>query len=73
MVWSGIWNALRGRFVPAAGDGRAVMGSIEAFLDDVLPAAEAAGVELALHPDDPPMKNLRGQPRLVYQPSLYQR
>lgn len=43
------------------------------FLDDVLPVAEEAGVQLALHPDDPPMPTIRGQPRLVYQPHLYQR
>ena len=43
------------------------------FLDAALPAAEEAGVTLALHPDDPPMPTMRGQPRLVYQPWLYQR
>jgi mannonate dehydratase len=43
------------------------------FLDAVVPVAEAAGVRLALHPDDPPTPTLRGQPRLVYQPRLYQR
>jgi mannonate dehydratase len=43
------------------------------FLDDVVPVAEEAGVKLALHPDDPPMPAMRGQPRLVYQPRLYQR
>ncbi len=43
------------------------------FLDDVLPVAEKAGVRLALHPDDPPMPFIRGQPRLVYQPQLYQK
>jgi len=43
------------------------------FLAEVLPVAEAAGVRLALHPDDPPMPFIRGQPRLVYQPSLYQK
>jgi len=30
-------------------------------------------VRLALHPDDPPMPTIRGQPRLVYQPRLYQK
>jgi mannonate dehydratase len=39
----------------------------------VLPVAEQAGVRLALHPDDPPMPTIRGQPRLVYQPDHYQR
>jgi mannonate dehydratase len=43
------------------------------FLDEVVPVAEEAGVTLALHPDDPPLPALRGQPRLVYQPHLYQR
>jgi len=43
------------------------------FLGAVLPVAEAAGVKLALHPDDPPTPTLRGQPRLVYQPRLYQK
>ncbi|MDZ4801833.1 MAG: mannonate dehydratase [Bryobacteraceae bacterium] len=43
------------------------------FLDDVLPVAEAAGVRLAAHPDDPPLPFVRQQPRLVYQPSMYQR
>lgn len=43
------------------------------FLDEVLPVAEAAGVKLAAHPDDPPMPTIRGQPRLVYQPQHYQK
>lgn len=46
---------------------------LERFLHEVLPVAEKAGVRLALHPDDPPMPTIRGQPRLVYQPSMYQR
>jgi mannonate dehydratase len=43
------------------------------FLDEVVPVAEEAGVVLAAHPDDPPLATMRGQPRLVYQPQLYQR
>jgi mannonate dehydratase len=46
---------------------------LQRFLDEVLPVAEKAGVRLALHPDDPPMPTIRGQPRLVYQPQMYQR
>ena len=42
------------------------------FLDGILPVAEAAGVVMAAHPDDPPLDMVRGQPRLVYQPHLYQ-
>jgi mannonate dehydratase len=43
------------------------------FLDAVIPAAEEAGVTLAAHPDDPPLPSVRGQPRLVNEPELYQR
>ncbi len=43
------------------------------FLQEILPVAEEAGVKLAAHPDDPPLPFVRGQPRLVYQPQLYQK
>ena len=43
------------------------------FLNELIPVAEEAGVTLAAHPDDPPLPTVRGQPRLVYQPHLYQR
>jgi mannonate dehydratase len=46
---------------------------LQRFLEDVIPAAEQAGVRLAAHPDDPPMPTVRRQPRLVYQPHMYQR
>lgn len=39
--------------------------SLSYFLDAVVPAAEAAGVRLALHPDDPPVHVLRGLPRIM--------
>jgi len=38
---------------------------LERFLDDVLPTAEACGVRLALHPDDPPLPEIDGQPQII--------
>ncbi|MEW6238144.1 MAG: mannonate dehydratase [Candidatus Omnitrophota bacterium] len=46
---------------------------LEAFLKEITPVAEAAGVMLAAHPDDPPVSSLRGTARLVNQPHLYQK
>lgn len=43
------------------------------FLKELVPVAEEAGVQLAAHPDDPPVPRLRDTPRLVYQPDMYQR
>jgi mannonate dehydratase len=43
------------------------------FLRDVLPVAAEANVRLAAHPDDPPLPTVRGTPRLVYQPAMYDR
>jgi len=43
------------------------------FLEALVPVAEEAGVTLAAHADDPPLPTVRGQPRLVYQPRLYQK
>jgi mannonate dehydratase len=43
------------------------------FLDELIPVAEEAGVKLAAHPDDPPLPTVRAQPRLVWQPQLYQK
>jgi mannonate dehydratase len=43
------------------------------FLAELAPVAEQAGVTLAAHPDDPPFERLRGTPRLVWKPELFQR
>jgi mannonate dehydratase len=73
MVWNMIYdpNAPPGTVPPLSHD--QLWDRLQRFLDDVLPVAEQSGVKLAAHPDDPPMPTMRGQPRLVYQPALYQR
>jgi mannonate dehydratase len=43
-----------------------VRSNFDRFMGDILPVAEAAGVEMALHPDDPPVESLGGIPRLFW-------
>jgi mannonate dehydratase len=47
--------------------------SLEYFLEEVVPVAEDAGVNLALHPDDPPMGPIRGVDRIVTSVENYDR
>ncbi|MFA5057268.1 MAG: mannonate dehydratase [Opitutaceae bacterium] len=47
--------------------------SLEYFLRRVVPAAEAAGVKLALHPDDPPLPRLRGLARIFGSVAAFER
>jgi mannonate dehydratase len=43
------------------------------FLKAVLPAAEEAGVVMCLHPDDPPVPELKGYPRIFTSASAFRR
>ena len=72
-----IWNMTyaenaRGEYIEDIGY-EELWNRLKWFLERILPVAEEAGVMMALHPDDPPMPFLRGTPRLVYQPQLYQK
>lgn len=73
MVWNMVYdpNAPAGTLPSISHD--ELWRRLQRFLEDVIPVAEQAGVRLAAHPDDPPMATMRGQPRLVYQPYMYQR
>ena len=73
MVWNMIYdeNAPEG-FLPSITHDE-LWRRLDAFLTEVIPVAEAAGVKLAAHPDDPPTPTVRAQPRLVYQPRHYQK
>ena len=73
MVWNMVYDrhAMPG-VVPSATPEQ-LWSRLKDFLDALIPVAEEAGVTLAAHPDDPPMPTVRAQPRLVYQPELYQK
>lgn len=72
-VWNMVFDPKAPPGVVPAATSAELWQRLETFLREVLPVAEEAGVRLALHPDDPPTVTMRGQPRLVYQPALYQK
>jgi mannonate dehydratase len=43
------------------------------FLNAVIPEAEKYGIKLALHPDDPPIDNIRGIPRIMTSTNAFKR
>ena len=73
MVWNMVYDPNAPAGVVSTISHDELWRRLDRFLAEVLPVAEEAGVKLALHPDDPPMPTVRAQPRLVYQPHLYQR
>lgn len=73
MVWNMVYDPVAPVGVVPSISSEELWRRLEEFLREVLPVAEEAGVKLAAHPDDPPLPTLRGQPRLVFQPRLYQR
>jgi len=47
--------------------------NLEAFLEEIIPVAEQAGVVLAMHPDDPPIAEFRGKQRIMNSPENFER
>jgi mannonate dehydratase len=46
--------------------------NLEYFLKEILPVAEASGIQMAIHPDDPPY-SIFGLPRIITGPESYER
>lgn len=51
----------------------ALWENLERFLEYMLPVAEASGVALAMHPDDPPLSPLRGLERIMIDAEAFER
>jgi mannonate dehydratase len=47
--------------------------NLERLLNGLLPVAEACGVTLAMHPDDPPLPELLGKPRIMHTVESFER
>jgi mannonate dehydratase len=73
MVWNMVYDRNAAPGVVPSATPEQLWQRLKDFLDALVPVAEEAGVTLAAHPDDPPLPAVRQQPRLVYQPQLYQK
>lgn len=58
-------NSAAERVVVDRIDAETLWGNLEYFLRAVLPTAEACGVTLAMHPDDPPLPEFLGRARIM--------
>jgi mannonate dehydratase len=73
MAWNMVYDRNAAPGVVPSATPEQLWQRLKVFLDALVPVAEEAGVTLAAHPDDPPLPTVRAQPRLVYQPQLYQK
>lgn len=53
-------------------DEEQLWANLEIFLKEILPVAEACGIKMAIHPDDPPW-SIFGLPRIMTGPESYER
>ena len=73
MAWNMVYDQNAGEGDQPETTHEELWGRLAGFLNELLPVAEKAGVVMAAHPDDPPLPYVRRQPRLVYQPHMYQK
>ena len=68
MVWNMRYRARRGDSVVGEIDADEMWRRLDWFLSELIPVAEASGVALAIHPEDPPVPSLRGIARILNPP-----
>jgi len=73
MVWNMVYDKNAGEGTITEIDHEELWKRLTFFLEEIIPVAEEAGVQMAAHPDDPPVPFLKKTPRLVYQPDMYQK
>jgi len=73
LVWNMRYRKARAGAAPVTVSSDELWQRLTAFLQEIVPVAEEAGVILAAHPDDPPAESLRGAARLVNRPEKYDR
>ena len=73
MVWNMVYDPAAQPGVVPRVEPEELWQRFEWFLSQIIPVAEESGVQMALHPDDPPADFLRNTARLVNQPDKYQR
>jgi mannonate dehydratase len=73
MVWNMWIPGQSGADPPSPASEEQLWDRWRRFMDDILPVAEQCGVALAAHPDDPPVEQVRQQPKLGWTPSRYLR
>jgi mannonate dehydratase len=71
MVWNMVYDPTAAKGILPSITADQLWDRVTRFLNELLPVAQQANVTLAGHPDDPPLPTVRQQPRLVYQPRLY--
>jgi mannonate dehydratase len=59
--------------VPEGPEHAQLWENLHYFLKRVVPIAEANGVRLAMHPDDPPLSRLRGHALIITAPEAFER
>jgi mannonate dehydratase len=61
------------QIAPSAVSAEAMWDALAYFLKEVAPVAERNGVRLGMHPDDPPVPELRGVPRIMGSADAFRR